>query len=164
MAFQTKLARRVRFLQTALMFLGILSLACSNSRSIKVSAANTADTGATSLNGKWTVTSQSKTSLAIVPSCKPIQPGAIFQFTDNTLEVYLPNSKTPCDVFGLRTSPTAISLIRHDMVWLCNYGLTANTLTLKSTVFFTADQTDTIPSPNNQAAASQEVVVILTKN
>lgn len=164
MLFQTKIVPGVCFLQLAILFVGFLSLTCAGSRSTKVTAATTSGADATPLEGKWTVTSQSRTSLAIIPSCKPIQPGTIFQFRDKILEVYVANSNTPCDQFGVRVLPTSISLVRDDMIWLCNYELKANTLTLTSTAFFTTDQNDTIPSPNNQATTSGEVAVTLIKN
>ena len=164
MLIQTKIVRSVRSLQSALLFLGFLSLACSNSKSIKVTTASTADMGATSLDGKWRVTGTPPKSLAILPACKPIQVGAVFQFAGENLEVYLANARTPCGVFGVRSTPATISLIKDDMVWLVNYELKANMLTLKSTAFFTTEQNDTIPSPNDQAATSGEVVVTLIKN
>ncbi len=164
MSIKTRIARGVRLLQSVLLCAGLVSLACSNSKTVNVTAASTADTGSSSLDGGWTVTGTSRASLAIIPSCRPIKVGSVFQFAGKSLEVYLPDSTTPCGVFGVRSKPGAISLVRDDMVWLVNYELKANTLQLTSNAFFTTDPNDTIPSPNNQSATSGEVVVTLTKN
>jgi hypothetical protein len=163
MPFFIKIAPGVRFLQSLLLFTGILFLACSNSRNIKGNT-SAGDTSTTAIAGRWVVSSQFKSALAVVPSCKPIQEGTVFTFTATTLEIYLADSKTPCDVFGIRVSPSAVSLIKDDMVWLCNYTVKGNTLTLTSNSLFTINQNETKPSPTNETATSGEVVVTLIKN
>lgn len=143
--------------------MGTFSLACSNAKNRYMNPA-AGDTTVHSLAGRWTVTSGSKSGLSITPACKSIGAGTVFKFTKETLEVYPADTPTPCDVFGVRSSPNSVSLIKDDMVWLCNYSITGNTLTLTSNSFFTINQNETKPSPANETPTSAEVVVTLIKH
>ncbi len=135
----------------------LLSLKCSNSKSVTTGSAPV------SLTGEWVVVAQTSSPLVIAPLCKLIRHGTTFKFTQNTLELYIDASGKPCNVYLFKITANTISFIKEDMIWLCRYELKPNNLKIISNNFFTSDESHKSIPLNNQPATMPEIVVTLTK-
>lgn len=138
--------------------LGIISLSCSNSRSL-----NTENQNMSVLTGNWMIVAQNFSPLMIIPNCKPIQHGSTFQFTQDTLKVYSDASQKPCAVYTYKISGNSISIIHADMIWLCNFELSKDTLKITSNHFLTPYETNT-GKPVTIPPATEIAVALKKKN
>lgn len=158
------LFRKEVFLVTIIMicrlwivFAGIISLSCTNSISSTKGSENIS-----LLTGDWMITPPTFSPLMIIPNCKPIQHGSTFQFTQDTLKVYLDASQNPCDVYTFKISGNTISLIQADMIWLCTYEINNDTLRLISNHFLIPYEGNT-SKPVNSPPATEKIVVTFKK-
>ncbi|WP_210487998.1 hypothetical protein [Rufibacter aurantiacus] len=135
----------------------LLALSCTASDSSSITKVN--EPKAASLMGTWVVIEQANTPLSILPLCKFIKQGAIFKFSQDTLEVYVSGSGNPCDVFPFRVSGNTISFFKNDMVWVCTYQLSSDSLKLISNNFITPDN----PKEKSSDALSEIAVVLKRK-
>ena len=128
--------RRVLALLFGLLFLGCLPPKAPGAASIE--RAPTIESP--SLIGEWVIVAQTATPLVIIPLCKAIRTGTTVKFTPTTFTVYVDASGTPCNSYAYKTSNNHITFIKADMLYLCTYVLTNNSLTVNSTHFFIPDE------------------------
>ena len=136
----------------------LLSLGCVNPKTPRAASVERS-----TLVGKWVVVEQTTTPLAIIPLCKPIRKGTTFTFTPTACEVSVDASGTPCYSYAYTASNHRISFKEADMLWLCTYELTPNSLTLISTTFFTPYRPEDAGASTRPFAANQTVTVTLTR-
>ncbi|GGK85682.1 hypothetical protein ACD591_20285 [Rufibacter glacialis] len=136
----------------------LFMVGCSDSKGLHLKSNPTSP-----LKGEWVVVRQTISPLVIVPLCKPIQAGTTFHFSEDTLNVYLEGSRTPCDVFPYKVSDKIISIIKDDMIWLCGYELSQNTLNLVSGNFFRPIEAVKSGLESNQGPTQNQIEVILKK-
>lgn len=136
------------------LFVGLISSSCSSAQK---SSSNSA------LIGEWVVTAHSASQLMIIPRCKSITSGTVFRFTTDSLTVYPNASTTPCDLFSYKRSVNTMSIIKADMIFLCSYEVKGNRLTVRSSSFFTTDESIIRRHKDNQSSTNPEILVTLTK-
>lgn len=145
-------------------FFGLFFLCCLNPKPPDAaSLGNSSHVNRSPLIGTWVIVEQSTTPLMIIPSCKPIRTGTTVQFTQTTFEVYIGTSRTPCNAYAYKTSNTHVSFIKGDMLSLCSYELTPNTLKLASTNFFIPDESENLGVENKTAPVNQPVIITLKR-
>ncbi len=139
-------------------FFGLLFLGCVNP---KIPGATSNENSP--LIGNWVIVEQTTTPLAIIPLCKPIRKGTTVKFTQTAFEVYVDTAGTPCNAYAYKTSNNQITFIKGDMLWLCTYELSPNSLTLISTNFFIPDDSEKLGVENKMPNDNQPVTITLKK-
>lgn len=115
------------------------------------------------LKGDWQVDTGSFLPLSIAPRCQPVVGGTLFRFTDTELLVLTDTLGPPCGSYRYAIAGQTISFIRQDMVWLCTYRVANDSLTLRSTHFFTPYYANPQAENNKPAASREEITVLLIK-
>ena len=76
--------------------------------------------------------------------------------------MYPDASGKPCNSYAYKSSNNHISFSKADMVWLCTYELTTNSLKITSANFFIPDESVN-PDITNQFPGVKQPVVITLK-
>ena len=143
---------------------GLLFLGCVPPKTLgDASIERAASVEIPSLLGEWMIVEQTTTPLVIIPLCKSIQIGTTVKFTPATFAIYVDASGTPCNSYAYKTSSNHITFIKADMLYLCTYDLTANSLKLISTHFFIPDESVKHGVENKPGGIKQPVIITLKR-